>query len=58
MLNERSYVSVLPSKRVLTLPFSASKKAATQYVKALAKVDPRNYDGFRTVMVKTAFKGK
>lgn len=58
MLNERSYVSTLPNGRVVTLPFSASKRAATQYIKALAKVDARNYAGARTVMVKTAFKGK
>lgn len=55
MLNPRSYVSVLPSGSVVTLPFSASKRAAGQYIKALAKVDKR-YQGARTVMVKTAFK--
>jgi hypothetical protein len=52
-MNERSYVNVLPSMRVVMLPFNASKKAATQYGKALAKADPRNYSGNRTLMVKT-----
>lgn len=52
-MNERSYVNVLPNMRVVILPFNASKKAATQYGKALAKVDPRNYGGNRTLMVKT-----
>ena len=55
MLNPRSYVSVLKSGAVVTLPYDASKRAAGHYVKALAKVDTR-YKEARTVMVKTAFK--